>query len=111
MNYQIFEMMRSEPFGALQWRNCLGRLGAYSDPIFGRMIFMPLENTITCGDLMEGRDGQDDIFCKKAVSCMLGLEDLGPSSPGSLPKADLAMGDCVLERWSEIVSLPTERAI
>ena len=73
MNYQIFEMMRSEPFGALQWRNCLGRLGAYSDPIFGRMIVMPLENTIKCGDSMEGRDGQDDIFCKKAVSSVQNL--------------------------------------
>ena len=52
----------------MQWRNCLARLRGDTDPIFGRMIVMPLENTITCGDSMEGRDGEDEIFCKEAMS-------------------------------------------
>ena len=54
--------------GALQWRNCLGRLRGHTDPIFNRMIVMPLEKTLACGDLMEGRNGNCGIFCKKTVS-------------------------------------------
>ena len=54
-------------FGALQWRNCLGRLRGHADPILCRMIVMPLEKTLACGDSMEGRVGKCDIFCKKTV--------------------------------------------
>ena len=65
--------MLSNSIRALQWRNCLGRLRGYKDPILFRMIVMPLEKTLTCCDSMEGRDGQRDIFCKKTVSSVKSL--------------------------------------
>ena len=37
-------------------------------PIFRRMIVVPLENTITCGESMGTPDYKHDNFCKKAVS-------------------------------------------
>ena len=37
-------------------------------PIFYRMIVVPLENTITCGESMGTPDDEDDNFCKKALS-------------------------------------------
>ena len=55
-------------FGALQWRNCLGRLRGHTEPILCRMIVMPLEKTLACGDSIKGRDGKCGIFCKKTVS-------------------------------------------
>ena len=40
----------------------------YKGPIFSRMMFMPLHNTIIYGDSMKERDGQNDNFYTKAVS-------------------------------------------
>ena len=53
---------------SLQSGNCLARPMVCTGPIFYRMIFVPLENTITCAESMGTPDDDHDNFCKKAVS-------------------------------------------
>ena len=76
-------------FEALQWRNCLGSLRGYTDPILYRMIVMPLEKTLAQGDLIKGRNGKCDIFCKqedgfidRSKLCLLHRPRLEPCNGG-----------------------------
>ena len=56
-------------------------------PIFRRMMVVPVDNTITCGESMGTTDDEDDNFCKKAVS----------SSSKSCMKDEVRTESCLLD--------------